>query len=265
MVDPGQVEQVIMNLAVNARDAMPDGGRLRIETDDVRADTENALLHVGLNPGECVRLRVTDTGTGMDAATPARMFEPFFTTKEEKGTGLGLATVFGIVQQSGGRISVSSEVGKGSTFSVYLPMVNRALVPDAPLPAADQVALRGSETILLVEDEESVRALTHAILTRCGYDVIDAHSGGDALLLCEQHVGAIQLLLTDVVMPRMNGRQLAERLLKIRPDMRVLYVSGYSDDAITRDGVLDSTSAFLQKPVTPRALARKVREVLGPA
>jgi PAS domain S-box-containing protein len=270
VVDPGQMEQVIMNLAVNARDAMPRGGRLNIETSEVILDEAFAAEHVDVKPGAHVMLTVSDTGFGMDWATQARMFEPFFTTKEVgKGTGLGLATVFGIVRQSGGAIAVRSEPGVGTTFRVYFPTqapeATAGTPVAAPIAAPFQPTLRGSETILLVEDEERVRHLARTVLRKYGYTVIDAQGGGDALLLCEQYAAPIHLLLTDVVMPRMGGPQLAERLLAIRPGLKVLYMSGYTDDATVRHGVLDSTIRFLQKPITPEALARAVREALDGA
>jgi signal transduction histidine kinase len=261
--DRGQLEQVMMNLVVNARDAMPQGGKLTIETSAVQLDEVYARGHLGVDPGPYVLIAVSDTGFGMDKDTQARAFEPFFTTKDlGKGTGLGLSTVFGIVQQSRGSIWLYSEPGVGTTFKIFLPRV-LAAEPTAA-PARPRAEGGGHETILLVEDEEMVRKVTSEILTAAGYRVIAAGSPDDALALLKAN-GAIQLLLTDVVMPGMNGRQLAEKVLAERPGTRVLFMSGYTDDVILRHGVLDSEMAFLQKPITPAALLRKVTQVLGAA
>jgi two-component system, cell cycle sensor histidine kinase and response regulator CckA len=262
--DPGQVEQVIMNLAVNARDAMPHGGKLTVETSNIDLDDNYARDHVAVKPGSYVMIAVTDTGTGMTDKVKSRIFEPFFTTKEVgKGTGLGLSTVYGIVKQSGGYVWVYSEVGIGSTFKVYLPCVDAPA--ELPPSQTRQPARHGSETVLLVEDEDGVRALMRQVLHKHGYNVLESRHGGEALLMCERHQGKIDLLLTDVVLEQMSGRELAERLLKVRPEMKVLYVSGYADDAIVHHGVLTEGMAFLQKPFTTESLARKVRYVLdGP-
>jgi PAS domain S-box-containing protein len=259
--DPSHIEQVILNLAVNARDAMPTGGKLTIELANVFLDSEYALNHWPAQSGRYVMLAVTDTGIGMDRETQARIFEPFFTTKPKgKGTGLGLSTVFGIAQQSGGNIWVYSEPGKGTTFKVYLPRVQADLDMSKPPPSPK--TLRGKETVLLVEDEEQVRAVVLSVLRRQGYKVIVAQHAGEALLLCEQHPEPIHLLLTDVVMPQMSGPELAKRLVATRPEIKVICMSGYTDDSIFRHGVLEAGVAFLQKPVTPGTLAKKVREVL---
>lgn len=252
--DPGQVDQVLMNLAVNARDAMPSGGTLLIETSNVPQSE--------LAPGAHVRLTVTDTGAGMAAATLPRIFEPFFTTKEPgKGTGLGLSTVFGIVKQSSGHITVSSELGKGSVFDIYLPRTDR-VAPASPVPPPMPSTCRGSETILIVEDDDALRAAVRAVLRKLGYRVLEAQNGVEALLVSEQYRPRIDLLLTDVVMPRMNGRELVAQLLPTRRDLKVLYMSGYAENTVVMHGTLDAGLAYLPKPVTPDALSRKVREVL---
>jgi PAS domain S-box-containing protein len=260
-VDPGSMEQVIMNLVVNARDAMPTGGKLTMETANIFLDQSYAHKHHGVQPGPYVMLAVTDTGVGMDVATQARIFEPFFTTKGlVKGTGLGLSTVFGIIQQSGGSIWVYSEPGVGTTFKVYLPRVQDTI---DPIPATRHPSMsRGSETILLVEDDDQVRVVARSILRRNGYRVIEARDAGEALLHSETHHDKIDLLLTDVVMPQMSGPELARQLAGGRPDMKVLCMSGYTDDSILRHGVLAAHIAYLQKPLTPDALSRRVREVL---
>lgn len=263
--DPCQLEQVLMNLSVNARDAMPRGGKLTIETTNVYLDEEYASLHLSITPGWYVMLAVSDTGSGMDAQTQGRIFDPFFTTKEVgKGTGLGLSTVYGIVKQSGGNIWVYSELGRGTTFKIYLPCVDRSA--EQPEPSIDRNKLsKGNETVLLVEDEEMVREMAKEILEESGYQVLEAKHGHEALLVAEQHRGHIHLMLSDVVMPQMSGRELAEQFAPLRKDMKVLYMSGYTDDAIVHHGVLDEGMDFIEKPFTPNALARKVRETLNTA
>jgi PAS domain S-box-containing protein len=260
--DPSQIEQVALNLVVNARDAMPDGGRLTIETSNVHLDRDYATEHAVVDPGHYVMLTVSDSGCGMDAATQARIFEPFFTTKAQgRGTGLGLATVYGVVKQSGGYVWVYSEVGHGTTFKVYLPMVQAPVEKTAPeKPASGHEP--GSETILLVEDEQSVRELVTEYLAARGYQVLEAADGMQALEIAAAHAGKIQLLITDVVMPRLSGRELAARLSATRPDLKVLYISGYTDDSIFRHGVLEGGMAFLQKPFNLKALGTKIREIL---
>ena len=260
--DPGQMEQVVMNIIVNARDAMPQGGKLLLETKNVELDAGYAQTHTEAKPGEYILVAISDTGCGMDAAVKARIFEPFFTTKgPTKGTGLGLATVFGIVKQSAGHIEVYSEVGQGTTFKIYLPR-DRSGEPIALSPRTKEPVRGGTETILLVEDEEGVRTLAREVLQEHGYTVLDARHGGDALVICETRSQPIDLMITDVVMPHFSGRQLAERLATRQPTMKVMFMSGYTDDAIVHHGVLESGMPFLQKPFAPEALIRKVREVL---
>jgi PAS domain S-box-containing protein len=262
--DPGQVEQVIVNLAVNARDAMPGGGRLTLETRNVELDESYARQHVEVAPGAYVALSVSDTGIGMDLATQARIFEPFFTTKEVgKGTGLGLSTAYGIVKQSNGHVTVNSELRSGTIFRIYLPKTEGEAA--APVEAERESSPRGSETVLLVEDDPDLRDLAREILETQGHTVLAAQDVEDALRIAEGHKGVIQLLITDVVMPQRSGRALADMVRRHRPNIRVLFMSGYTDDAIVHHGVLDPGTPFLSKPFTPGTLARKVREVLdGP-
>src|SRR6266851_3876764 len=261
--DPNQIEQVIMNLAINARDAMPEGGSLTIETGNARLDEAYARQHVSVVPGEYVMLAVSDTGCGMDEHTKARIFEPFFTTKPPgRGTGLGLSTVYGIVKQSGGNIWLYSETNKGTTFKIYLPAV-QAAPEDIGKPAAAERPPKGGGTVLLVEDDEQLRRLTHRALATQGYVVLEADGGRSALDIARRHQGPIDLLLTDLVMPDTNGRKLADTLRAARPGLRVLFMSGYPDGAITNQGVLEHGVAYLAKPFTTEAIARKVRDVLG--
>jgi signal transduction histidine kinase len=261
--DPGQMEQVLMNLVVNARDAMPGGGQITIETANVFLDENFARQHPPVNPGPYVMLAVRDTGIGMNQDIQQHIFEPFFTTKEQgKGTGLGLSTVYGIVKQSGGYIWMNSEIGKGTAFKIYLPRVNERA--ERYKPVAAQAEIRGgTETILLVEDEDMVRRLVKDVLERSGYRVIEAASGKDAIRLAQDKADAISLLLTDVVMPEMSGRDLAGKLTPLRPEMRVLYMSGHTDDTIIHHGVLEAGINFIQKPFTPEALVLKAREALA--
>ena len=262
LADPGQIEQVIMNLAINARDAMPHGGRLTIETTNVELNEAYARRLLTVTPGPHVLLAVSDTGCGMDKETQARIFEPFFTTKEQgEGTGLGLSTVYGIVKQSGGSIWVYSEPGRGTTFKIYLQRVEEPTEAVEPGTVRAQLP-NGTETILLVEDEAGVRSLARAALQVCGYTVLEAANGDEAIRICDRRQGAIHLLVTDMVMPGMDGRALSEQLSERLPQMKVLYLSGYAEGGIVHDGVLDAGMAFLQKPFTPLSLARKVREVL---
>jgi two-component system, cell cycle sensor histidine kinase and response regulator CckA len=260
--DPGQLEQVIVNLSVNARDAMPNGGRLMLETKNVDLDGDYPTERVTIPAGRYVMLAVTDTGTGMDAKTKARIFEPFFTTKPVgKGTGLGLATVYGVVQQSGGYIWLYTEPGHGTSFKIYLPRVD-AVETETAAEASLAGVLDGSETVLVAEDEEAVRQIIEKALDAHGYRVLSARDGAEALERASVYAGQIDLLVTDVVMPDMNGRELSRRLVETRPNLRTLYLSGYTDDAILHRGVLQQGVAFLQKPFSLRMLARKVREVI---
>jgi PAS domain S-box-containing protein len=261
--DPGQIEQVIMNLAVNARDAMPAGGKLTIETQNVYLGEDYATRHIAVKPGAYIMMAVTDTGTGMDEQTQRRIFEPFFTTKEMgKGTGLGLSTVYGIVKQSGGNIWVYSEVSRGTTFKIYLPRVDEG-AQDYKRSAEVEESLYGTETILVAEDDERLRNLVREVLEGYSYKVLLAANGSVALSIFERQEEPVHLLLTDVIMPGMSGRELADRLTRLHPEIKTLYMSGYTDDAIVHHGVLDADTSFIQKPFDSAALARKVREVLG--
>jgi CheY-like chemotaxis protein len=263
MADPGQMQQVLMNLVVNARDSMPEGGKVTLETRNVEVDESFSKQHPEVPPGRYVYLGVTDAGTGMTEEIKRQIFEPFFTTKEKnKGTGLGLATVYSIVRQSEGGIWVESELGAGSTFHVYLPWVQ---VEEAETSVASESApgIPGSETVLLVEDQDAVRELIGRMLKNRGYRVLHAADGPTAIGLAAEHPGAIHLLITDVIMPRMNGRALADALRRSRPEMKVLYVSGYPEDIIGRQGVLDPGVAYLAKPFSEHSLVSKVREALA--
>jgi two-component system cell cycle sensor histidine kinase/response regulator CckA len=260
--DPGQIEQIILNLALNARDAMPYGGSLTVETANADLDAHWVAQHPDASEGRHVMLVLSDTGIGMDETVKAHLFEPFFTTKERgKGTGLGLATVYGIVKQSGGSIFVHSQPAHGTTFNIFLPRTERSVdLPNAPRPAPQSPG--GTETILLVEDQPEVRAVTRDAMARHGDTVLEAANGAEAVSILKNHVGEVRLLLTDVVMPGMSGRDLAEQLVAGRPDLRVLYTSGYTDDAIVHHGVLEAGMAFIQKPFTPHELLQKIRDLL---
>jgi PAS domain S-box-containing protein len=261
--DPGQIEQVLLNLAANARDALPKGGRITIRASNVELDASDKKKHNPIVPGPYVMLSIEDTGCGMDLKTQARIFDPFFTTKEMgKGTGLGLATVYGIVKQTGGYIWVYSEVGHGTIFRVYLPRVGKA-VQTAEREPSEIEDLQGSETILLAEDSESLREMAEEYLKSIGYTVLSAVSGEKALQLAKDFEGPIHLLLTDVVMPEMSGPELANQLASLRPGLMIIFTSGYTDDAIARQGILDPEVAFIQKPYRPKALAKKIRQVLN--
>ncbi len=260
--DPNHIAQAIVNLAVNARDAMPTGGRLTIETGNCHIDETYVRTHMGVKPGEFVMIAVSDTGMGMDSATRQRIFEPFFTTKERgKGTGLGLATVYGMVKQSGGDIWVYSEPGTGTTFKLYFPRVREA-VSDVAAPSSDKSKTAAAETILLVEDEKAVRDLTCRILQKLGYHALVAGSGDAAIQISRAYEGEIALLLTDVVMPNMSGRQVADALLAMRPGIKVLFLSGYTENTVVHHGVLDSAVDFLPKPFSREVLGQKIREIL---
>jgi len=260
--DVGQLEQVVMNLAVNAQDAMPDGGELIIETSMVKLDKSYAAEHVGVTPGPHVMLAISDTGCGMDAEIREQIFEPFFTTKDkDKGTGLGLSTVYGIVKQHGGNIWVYSEPGKGTTFKVYLPVSGETKAEQQTEVKTSTIS-RGSETILLAEDDEFVRKLAHTVLKQSGYTVLTAKNGTDALQVLKSHDGQVHLLLTDVVMPEMNGKELFNRAVENHPNLKVLYMSGYTDNVIAHSGVLEKGVAFIQKPFNVNDLTAKVREML---
>jgi two-component system cell cycle sensor histidine kinase/response regulator CckA len=262
--DPGQVEQVILNLIVNARDAMPHRGKLLIETGNVELDSTFGHDQASIKPGPYVMLSVSDTGIGMSAETLAHIFEPFYTTKEGgRGTGLGLSTVYGIVKQSGGHISVYSELGKGTTFKVYLPRVDDPVQAQTPVEAPGSTSAESAETILLVEDEPAVRELAHMVLSERGFSVIEARSPEDAVRLAGKHGAEIRLLLTDVVMPGMSGHDLAKQLTARHPNLRVLFMSGYTHNMIAENGTLEEGLSFLQKPFTPQVLTQKVREVLS--
>jgi CheY-like chemotaxis protein len=267
-VDPGQFEQAVINMAVNARDAMPDTGRLTVATRNVRLAEDGADIHPDARPGEYVVVSVSDTGCGMDAATKARIFEPFFTTKGagsgsgRPGTGLGLAMVYGFANQSGGHVEVESEPGRGSTFLLFLPRTDEAEPAGIPDREEFQAPHGGGETVLLVEDEEAVRTLARLVLEAYGYTVLEASDGHDALRIAEEYPETIHLVVTDMVMPRMGGRELAGHLARSRPEAPVLFMSGYTDDVVLQSGGAEARGTFVYKPIGPLALARKVRQLL---
>jgi two-component system cell cycle sensor histidine kinase/response regulator CckA len=260
-IDPSQVDQILINLVTNARDAIANTGTITIETANVVLDEEQCHQLPGVAPGDYVVLTVSDTGVGMDKATIERIFDPFFTTKAEgKGTGLGLATVYGIAKQSGGFVDVYSEPGQGTTFRIYLPR----FFGDAeqPVQKKELGSVRGSETVLIVEDEPLLLEIVQEGLQELGYGVLAAGSPGDAILLCEKHVGEIRLLVTDVIMPTMNGKELQQRLERTKPGLRTIFMSGYTADVVTHRGIVEAEIFFVQKPFTIRALAGKIREAL---
>lgn len=260
--DPGQMEQIIMNLAVNARDAMPDGGTLSIETSNVELDPHYSKTHFGIKPGRYVMVTISDTGFGMDKSVQSRIFEPFYTTKEEgKGSGLGLSTVFGIVKQSNGSIWVYSEPDKGTVFKIYLPIIDEKITTDQ-LITSGKSSLNGDETILLVEDKDDVREITAFTLRMFGYTILEAGNGNKAVKVFKNYKKRIHLLISDVIMPGMGGHKVAETIQDINPGIKVLYMSGYTDDTVVRQGIIHKEVAFIQKPFTPDSLGRKVRQVL---
>jgi CheY-like chemotaxis protein len=263
MADPGQIEQVILNLAINARDSMPQGGRLSIATANVELDNSHARRLIEVEPGPYILLKVSDNGCGMDQETRSHIFEPFFTTKEMgKGTGLGLSTVYGIVKQSGGHIAVHSKPGEGATFKIYLPRISGVLESATQVSQQSTANYQGQETILLVEDEDGVRQLVSTVLQRHGFTVLEARHGSDALHLTTEHPGPIHLVLTDVVMPGMGGQELAQRLKPLHPDLKVLYMTGYTDYAHLHPDLPDQEIYYLQKPFKAHGLLQRVRELL---
>jgi CheY-like chemotaxis protein len=261
--DPGQIDQMLTNLCINARDAMPDGGRITIETSDATIDEAYCDAHAGAQPGRYVRLTVADTGCGMDETTRGQAFEPFFTTKEVgKGTGLGLSTVYGLIKQHGGLVDLTSQVGRGTMFEIYLPVIEPGQAPDENVADEPRAAPRGCETVLLAEDEDMVRRLTRSILERSGYTVLAARDGAEAVEVFAQHADEVDLALLDVVMPNLGGRAVLERIRAIKPDVPVLFTTGYSVDAIHKDFVLDSGLSLIQKPYDREELLGRVRRTL---